>query len=59
MPSSIVGVNAILPNRLVKSAIFMETIPEISGFNEIIPEFKTSDHTRLDFCAQCVDTTAL
>lgn len=57
MPSSIVGVNAILPNRLVKSAISMEIIPEISGFNEIIPEFKTSDHTRLDFCARSIDRT--
>lgn len=50
MPSSLVGVNAILPNKLVKHAISCDMIPEASGYSEIIPEISTSGGTRLDLC---------
>ncbi|WP_232223782.1 DNA/RNA nuclease SfsA [Desulforegula conservatrix] len=50
MPGSMVGVNAILPNRLVKDAITYGLIQELSGYSEIIPEITTSEGTRLDLC---------
>jgi len=50
MPGSMVGVNAILPNTLVRNAIIYNRIPEIIGYSEIIPEITTSEGTRLDLC---------
>lgn len=50
MPGSMVGVNAILPNKLVKEAITFGLIQELSGYSEIIPEITTSEKTRLDLC---------
>lgn len=50
MPGSIVGVNAILPNSLVKKAISKAIIPEIAGYTEIVPEITISKGTRLDLC---------
>lgn len=55
MPTSMVGVNAILPNTLVKKAVSLGQIPEISGYSEIIPEITTSDGTRLDLCLRSKD----
>ncbi len=48
MPTSLVGVNTGIPNKLVASAIESGKINELSGFTEIIPEIKTSEKTRLD-----------
>lgn len=55
MPTSMVGINAILPNRLAKTAITNGQIPEITGYHEITPEVTTNAGTRLDFCVRSSD----
>jgi len=55
MPTSMVGVNAILPNTLVRNAIICGQIPEINGYSELISEVTTSDGTRLDLCARAIN----
>lgn len=55
MNDSLVGVNAIIPNKLIKSAITSSILPELSGYHEIISEIKTSKNTRLDLCLKSQD----
>lgn len=48
MPNSLVGVNTIVPNRLVNKSIRAGKVEELTGYDSIVPEVKTSKGTRLD-----------
>ena len=50
MPSSLVGVNTNVPNRLVYKSIEDGLIEELEGYDQIKPEVKVGNHSRLDFC---------
>ncbi len=57
-PTSLVGINTQVPNRLVKSAIEQGHIPELCGYANVLSEVKTSAHNRLDLkleksCSPC------
>ncbi|MFH2090824.1 MAG: DNA/RNA nuclease SfsA [Pseudomonadota bacterium] len=43
-----VGINTLVPNRLVKQFIEAGLIEELAGYETVTAEVKTSDHTRLD-----------
>jgi len=45
---SMIGVNTLVPNRLVKASIENGLISEFKGYTRVTAEVKTSDHTRLD-----------
>ena len=49
MPDSLVGVNTLVPNRLVYESIKAGVVPELTGYDVIDREVKINDHTRLDF----------
>ena len=49
MPTSLVGVNTLVPNRLVVESIRAGVVPELSGYESVDQEVKINDHTRLDF----------
>ena len=49
MPTSLVGVNTLVPNRLVVESIKAGAVPELTGFDNVDREVKINDHTRLDF----------
>jgi sugar fermentation stimulation protein A len=49
MPTSLVGVNTLVPNKLVKASILVEKIQELSGFDRVRPEVKYGSHARIDF----------
>lgn len=48
MPTSLVGVNTQVPNRLVERAVTFGQVPELAGYETVRREVKTSSHTRLD-----------
>lgn len=48
MPSSLVGVNTLLPNRLVAKSVREQTIPELTGYHTVKPEVKVGTRSRLD-----------
>jgi sugar fermentation stimulation protein A len=48
MPASIVGINTLVPNRLVATSIQAGLVPELNGYHSISREVKTSGKTRLD-----------
>jgi sugar fermentation stimulation protein A len=48
LPATMIGINTMVPNKLVKEAIENDMIKELSGYETIRSEVKTSDHTRLD-----------
>ncbi len=43
-----IGINTMVPNRLVKASVENGLIPELGGYSRVVPEIKTSEHTRLD-----------
>jgi len=43
-----IGINTLVPNRLVKASVENDLIPELSGYSRVTSEVKTSEHTRLD-----------
>lgn len=47
-PQTLIGVNTLVPNRLVKFSIENGLVPELKGYDAVKSEVKTSDHTRLD-----------
>ena len=49
MPTSLVGVNTLVPNRLVVESIKAGVVPELAGYERVDSEVKINDHTRLDF----------
>lgn len=48
VPQTYIGINTLVPNRLVKQAVENELIEELSGFESVRAEVKTSANTRLD-----------
>lgn len=54
-PESMIGINTMVPNRLVKSAVEQCLIPELTGYDTIRPEVKTSQNTRLDLMLASAD----
>ncbi|MBW2116375.1 MAG: DNA/RNA nuclease SfsA [Deltaproteobacteria bacterium] len=48
MPSSLVGVNTMVPNRLVRASILAGKIPGLSGFGHVRPEVKYGENSRID-----------
>ncbi|MBU0992156.1 MAG: DNA/RNA nuclease SfsA [Proteobacteria bacterium] len=52
MPTSLVGVNTNIPNRLVKTAIENSKIKQLKGYDTITPEVKVNTHSRLDLYLQ-------
>jgi len=47
-PETLVGINTQVPNKLVKQSIEQGLIKELSGYDKVRAEVKTSEHTRLD-----------
>ncbi|MCP3899917.1 MAG: DNA/RNA nuclease SfsA [Desulfobacteraceae bacterium] len=52
---TMIGINTQVPNRLVKKAIESGVIDELTGYDKITPEIKTSEHTRLDLLLEDVN----
>lgn len=48
MPGSLVGVNTLVPNRLVKKSIELGMVDELRGYEKIKPEVTVMKHSRLD-----------
>ncbi len=48
MPTSLVGVNTMVPNRLVADAIRTRTLPEFEAYKEVFSEVAIHSHSRLD-----------
>lgn len=48
MPASLVGVNTLVPNRLVFKSIDQNLIPELAGYKSIQREAKIGTHSRID-----------
>ena len=48
MPTSLVGVNTLVPNRLVFESVKAGVIPEVSGYEAVEPEVKISARSRID-----------
>ncbi len=45
---SYIGINTMVPNRLVKASIENGLVEELAQYTKVLAEVKTSDHTRLD-----------
>jgi sugar fermentation stimulation protein A len=50
MPESMVGVNTMIPNRLVALSIRTGRVPDLEGYDSIQREVKTGQDSRLDIC---------
>lgn len=48
MPTSLVGVNTLVPNRLVFESVKAGLVPELSGYEVVEREIKISNHSRID-----------
>ena len=48
MPTSLVGVNTMVPNRLVKKSIEDGLVEQLKGYENVKAEIKVSDRSRLD-----------
>ena len=48
MPTSLVGTNTLMPNRLVYNAIISNKINELTGYDTVLREVGVGNHTRLD-----------
>ncbi|MDA8142152.1 MAG: DNA/RNA nuclease SfsA [Desulfobacteraceae bacterium] len=48
MPTSLVGVNTLVPNRLVALAAKTQSVPALAGYDQVQTEVKIDAHTRLD-----------
>jgi sugar fermentation stimulation protein A len=49
---ALVGVNTMLPNRLVAEALAEDRIPELDGYAEVRAEVKYGERSRVDFLLQ-------
>jgi sugar fermentation stimulation protein A len=52
MPSSLVGVNTLVPNRLVKRAVNEGRIKTLLGYERVSSEVMCSPHSRLDLALE-------
>jgi sugar fermentation stimulation protein A len=52
---TMIGINTQVPNKLVKQSIENNLIEELSGYDRIKAEIKTSEHTRLDLLLEKKD----
>ncbi|MBW2516664.1 MAG: DNA/RNA nuclease SfsA [Deltaproteobacteria bacterium] len=48
MPTSLVGVNTLIPNRLVGQSIEQQLIPELAQFSKVKREVRIGEHSRID-----------
>lgn len=48
MPESLVGVNTLVPNRLVREAIQHQFIRDLEGYDGVRPEVRYGRHSRID-----------
>lgn len=48
MPDSLVGVNTLVPNRLVAHAIQSGQVESLAGYDRLDREIKVGDHSRID-----------
>ena len=48
MPTSLVGVNTGVPNKLVKESIIARKVPELTGYDRIRSEVKYGKNSRID-----------
>ncbi|MCP3873321.1 MAG: DNA/RNA nuclease SfsA [Desulfobacteraceae bacterium] len=48
VPGTLIGINTLVPNKLVKQSIENGLIKELREFTKVKAEIKTSKHTRLD-----------
>lgn len=55
MPASIVGINTLIPNRLVAESIAAGLVADLDGYENLTREVKTSDNTRLDILLSSED----
>ena len=55
MPSSLVGVNTLVPNKLVKRALIEGIIEALAGYETVRSEVKCSPHSRLDLALENSD----
>jgi sugar fermentation stimulation protein A len=55
VPDTYIGINTLVPNRLVKLAIEQGLINELSEYTKVTSEVKTSEHTRLDLLLEKSD----
>lgn len=55
VPQTLIGVNTMVPNRLVKQCVENNLITELSGYDRVQSEVKTSLHTRLDLLLENED----
>ncbi|MBA3028883.1 MAG: DNA/RNA nuclease SfsA [Desulfobacteraceae bacterium] len=52
MPDSLVGVNTLVPNRLVYGAVANGEVEELKGYETLKREVKVGEHSRLDLMLQ-------
>jgi sugar fermentation stimulation protein A len=55
MPASMVGINTLIPNRLVAESIEEGLVSDLKGYDNLTREVKTSDNTRLDILLSSKD----
>ena len=55
MPTSLVGVNTLVPNRLVKKAIIEHEIKELDGYENVRSEVKYGQNSRIDLLLGSAD----
>jgi sugar fermentation stimulation protein A len=48
MSTSMVGVNTLVPNRLIRKAILRKEIPAFADYETVVPEVRVGRHSRLD-----------
>jgi len=57
MESSLVGVNTLVPNRLVKQTLIEGKIEALAGYEKVTSEVKCSPHSRLDLALDNSDSS--
>ena len=55
MPGSLVGINTLVPNRLVAASIREGLVPELEGYDEVRAEVKYGTNSRIDLLLTGVD----